>query len=252
MVVIVAMTALGAFLAWSQTAAYFQRLLAQRAYWFEPSHEATPLAQRYGPERFSRDLEEWIIRDAFQDKRDGVFLDVGANHYRDESNTYYLESRLGWSGLAVDALAEFAPDYAIHRPRTRFVAMFASDVTGERVKFFVPNNQESKLLASSTSAGISREGFTVGQTEVPTSTLDDLLEQANINHVNFVSMDVELAEPKALKGFNVERYRPDLVCIEAHQETRQAILDYFRRHGYVLVGKYLRIDVKNLYFRPAS
>ena len=55
---------------------------------------------------------------------------------------------------------------------------------------------------------------------------------------------------KALAGFDVERFRPELVCIEAHPQVRQQILDYFARHRYIVVGKYLRADVNNLYFTP--
>jgi hypothetical protein len=65
-------------------------------------------------------------------------------------------------------------------------------------------------------------------------------------------MDIELAEPSALRGFDIDRYRPRLVCIEAHPDVRQFILDYFHRAGYVVVGKYLRVDVSNLYFTPVS
>jgi hypothetical protein len=50
----------------------------------------------------------------------------------------------------------------------------------------------------------------------------------------------------------VERFRPALVCIEAHPEVRQQILDYFAAHRYVVVGKYLRIDEANIYFTPAG
>ena len=63
-------------------------------------------------------------------------------------------------------------------------------------------------------------------------------------------MDIELSEPKALAGFTIERFKPELVCIEAHPEVRQQILDYFARHQYVVVAKYLRADDKNLYFTP--
>ena len=67
-----------------------------------------------------------------------------------------------------------------------------------------------------------------------------------------MSMDIELAEAKALSAFDVRRYRPDLVCIEAHLPVRQAILDYFSRNGYVVVGRYLRADTRNLYFTPLA
>src|SRR5262245_51530433 len=54
--------------------------------------EIEPLEHKYGPSRFSQGVEEWILRDFFQDRRDGVFVDVGANHYQTGSNTYYLET----------------------------------------------------------------------------------------------------------------------------------------------------------------
>ena len=37
------------------------------------------LAAAYGPDRYSQFAEEWIVRDFFQDKRDGVFVEVGVN-----------------------------------------------------------------------------------------------------------------------------------------------------------------------------
>src|SRR5689334_646284 len=80
--------------------------------------ELAPLQQRYGPDRNSEHGEEWIVRDFFGDQRGGVFVDVGANDYRRFSNTYYLDTALGWSGLAIEPQTKFAADYAKHRPRT--------------------------------------------------------------------------------------------------------------------------------------
>jgi len=88
--------------------------------------------------------------------------------------------------------------------------------------------------------------------EVPTIRLDDLLTREGVNKVDFLTIDIELAEPKALAGFDLMRFRPDLVCIEAHLPVRQTILDYFTRRGYVVVGRYLRADDHNLYFTPLA
>src|SRR5688572_649659 len=75
------------------------------------SDEVGPLIEKYGPAPFSSHEEDLFIRDFFQDRRGGVFLDVGSGHYRNRSNTYYLESALGWSGIAVDAQAKYTADY---------------------------------------------------------------------------------------------------------------------------------------------
>jgi FkbM family methyltransferase len=232
------------------TALVVGRVVARFGYFSAPAYSELKALEKYGLEnRSSRNHEELIIRDFFQDRRDGIFLDVGANHYRDESNTYFLEAHLGWSGVAIDAIREFGADYAVHRPRTRFVAMFASDVPDASVRFFVPKNH---LVSSSSKEFTEKYGAAGEAREVPTTTLDAVLDQAGIARIDFLNMDIELAEPKALAGFDIDRFRPALVCIEAHPEVRQQILDYFARHRYVIAGKYLRLDPFNLYFQPLS
>jgi FkbM family methyltransferase len=209
--------------------------------------ELRPLELKYGGQRDSLLAEEWIIRDFFQDKRDGVFLDVGANDYRFGSNTYYLETELGWSGLAIEPQTKFAADYARHRPRTRFLPLFVSDVSNQEASLYVPADD---LLASGSRAEAASGGEIVDVIKAQTTTLDDILDRSGVQVLDFLTIDIELHEPQALAGFSIERFRPALVCIEAHQEVRQQILDYFARHGYVVVGNYLRADAHNLWFKP--
>jgi FkbM family methyltransferase len=208
------------------------------------------LAGRYGPAKNSEHDEEWILREALRDRRGGVFVDVGASHYQQNSNTYFLEKDLGWSGVAIDPIASFAADYAAHRPRTRFVPLFVSDRSHALVKFFV--NPDQTLVSSSNPEFTRRWGSNVSASDVRTITLDDLLAELGVTHVDFLNMDIELSEPKALAGFSIQKFRPALVCIEAHAEVRQAILDYFARNGYVPIARYLRVDEQNLWFKPAD
>jgi FkbM family methyltransferase len=211
------------------------------------SLEADWLARTYGPTRQSQFYEEWIVRDFFTDRRGGVFVDIGASDPRQFSNTWYLERVLGWSGIAVDAQAQYAPMYAAERPRTRFRSFFVSDRSSEEVRLFL---NETPLVASSTPAFTERWGQLRKAETVTTVTLDDLLAAERVSAVDFLTIDIELAEPQALAGFTIERFKPRLVCIEAHPEVRQRILDYFAAHDYVVVGKYLRLDDDNLWFMP--
>ena len=238
LVIVAAATALVTF---AVTTARHERNLP-----FVGTQELEPFAERYGPSHDTQFGEEWLVRDFFQDKRGGVFVDVGANHYRVHSMTYYLETQLGWSGIAIEPQSSFAADWAAHRPRSRFFAMFASDTAGDAVKFYVP--ETTHALNASGHPNIVPVPTT--ETTVPSTTITAALEAAGIEAVDFLSMDIELFEPQALKGFDIDRFRPALVCIEAHLVVRQQIVDYFDAHGYVLVAKYLRADVNNLYFTP--
>ena len=74
-------------------------------------------------------VEPQVHRDAR-----GFFVDVGANDYKFGSNTYYLDTVLGWSGIAVEPLRDFEAGYVTHRPRTRFRPFFVSDQSNTNAK----------------------------------------------------------------------------------------------------------------------
>lgn len=181
--------------------------------------------ERYGPAHFTEREEEWMIRDFFQDRRDGVFVDVGANHYQWASKTYYLEKSLGWSGIAVEPQTEFQADYASYRTRTKFFPFFVSDVSNETARLYVI--KKSSLVASSDPEFVKQFGEPDEVRSVPTIRLTDLLDSEGIRKVDFLSMDIELHEPQALKGFDIRRFKPSLVAVEGLLPVRQQILDYF-------------------------
>jgi FkbM family methyltransferase len=204
--------------------------------------------QRYGSEKYSQGPEEWLIREFFKDRRDGVFLDVGSYDARKWSNTYRLEHDFGWSGVAIDAVQEFADGYRQFRPRTRFVVAFVGDRdTGTEtlhvnLRDFATSSVDDSFTHRFTDKTVARE--------VPVRTLDAIVDEAQVTRIDLLSMDIELGEPVALSHFAIARHRPQLAVVEAHGQTRQAILDYFARANYVVVGRYLRADTQNLYFTP--
>lgn len=208
--------------------------------------ELAELARAYGPDRNSEHAEEWIIRDFFKNQRDGVFVDVGANHHQRFSNTYYLETVLGWSGVAFEPQPKFAAGYKTARPRTVFVPLFVSNTSNSSATLYVTDND---LVASSSKTFTEAFGE-VTPTIATTTTLDDALGRLGIERIDFLSMDIELAEPEALEGFSIERFAPKLVAVEAHPPIRQRLLDYFTAHRYSLVGKYWRADGENFWFSP--
>jgi hypothetical protein len=112
--------------------------------------------------------------------------------------------------------------------------------------------EKNKQIGSGDKKFAEQHGEKAKEIEVATITLTDLLDSEKIAKIDFLSLDIELFEPKALAGFDIDRFRPQLACVESHPEVRQQILDYFARHRYVVVGKYLRADPNNLYFTPMS
>jgi FkbM family methyltransferase len=232
-------------------AAFYAGDSSARAEAEEAANKANPeldaLRTRFGAATNSRGAEEWIVKDFFNDQRGGVFVDVGANHHQRFSNTFYLETELGWSGVAIEPQIKFADGYRRHRPRTVFVPLFVTDVSNKRATLYVPRND---LIASASQAFAEAWGAGSVATPTTTTTLDDVLVRNGVTRVDFLSMDIELGEPRALAGFSIDRFKPRLACVEAHLAVRQQILDYFTSHGYVIAGKYWRADIDNFWFVP--
>lgn len=210
------------------------------------------LCKRFGPEKSSWHFEEWLIRDYFDGKRDGVFVDVGAWQYRTASNTYALEIDHGWSGIAIDAQEKFREGYEKNRKRTKFFCNFVSDKSTGKKEFFVP---EESAMASGVikNKGAGKIEETLQVLEI---TLDDLLDREGVKKVDFLTMDIELSEPAALRGFDIKRFQPALVCIEvvvaAGPEFSAEIHGYFTKNGYTKNELWSRIDSHNSYYVPAS
>jgi len=214
---------------------------------------------RDGEALYSQGKEELIVRHFFRDRRDGFFLDVGCYKWRDLSTTYYLESALGWGGIAIDALDDWREGYERNRPRTRFRNYVVGEVDGGEATFFVSVYGRG---VSSTSRNWIRGFFKatapdtkpkIKKIRVPQTTLNALLEREGVETIDFLSMDIEGSEPQALAGFDIDRFRPQLVAIERQpQPHMQKVLAYFEAHDYELISSYLEHDVINRYFRPRS
>jgi FkbM family methyltransferase len=207
------------------------------------------LVKKYGPKHFSQNDEELIIRDFFEDRKNGFFVDVGANHYRTNSTTYYLEKYLEWGGIAVDAICDFKKEYELYRPKTLFFCFFIADRSDDRLDFYI--NRQNRRVSTGVE-DLARKQGPFDKQKAATITLNDLLRRAGVEQFDFLSMDIELAEPAALAGFDIRKYRPLLVCIEAHEEVRRQILEYFTKNRYQMIHAYDGLDPLNCYFTPAG
>lgn len=214
-----------------------------------------------GTSLYSQFEEELIIRDFFEDRRGGVFVDVGSYHWKDFSTTYYLEKHLGWTGIAVDAQALFAPGYEKNRPGTRFFSYIVTDHSGGVETLYLAGpisttrREHFQELAEATKNPELIESARHGQpreVQVPTITLNELLDREGISKVDFLSMDIEGSEPAALAGFDIERFRPELVCIEVVPSARDRIVSFFAEHGYERLEAYREHDPVNWYFAPVD
>jgi FkbM family methyltransferase len=217
-----------------------------------PAPEADSLATALVGKPHSQGNEELLIGRFFGDRRGGVFVDVGAGHWCDGSNTYFLERDLGWSGIAVDALSELESGYDQNRPGTEFFNYVVTDHSGTIDRFYVAgalSSTRKEHLEAFSNVDADRAPV-VG---VPAITLTDLLDAQRVTEIDLLSMDIEQGEPEALTGFDLARFRPRLVCVEVGTDrVRDWVGPYFAAARYERIEDYLAHDIANWYFRPAA
>lgn len=198
-----------------------------------------------GEKLYSYGNEELIIRDFFQDRRDGFFVDIGCAWPIKNSNTYYLEKNLGWSGLAVDGLADYAEGWRTSRPRSKFLNFLVTERSDNLEKFY-----KAGIWGRSTAEkDFAKDLNVIGELQVPGITLDDLLARNGVEHVALLSIDVEGHTKAVLAGFDLKRWRPELVCVE---DDGMLVVPWFKERGYEPIARYRLRDIANWYFAPKA
>ncbi len=199
---------------------------------------------------YSAFAEEVIIRDFFQDREGGFFLDVGAAWAVKASNTYYLEKNLGWTGIGIDALIDYAPEWEEKRPNSKFANYLVTDKSGGEGVFY----KSESLGLSSTKKNMAQGKMFGGKKEpeeirVPMITLNDLLDKEGVKKVDLISMDIEGHEPAAFAGFDIERFAPELLVVEGKNKW---VKEYLAEHGYIQIERYKKFDSVNGYYARAD
>lgn len=196
--------------------------------------------------KWSQGYEELVIRDFFNDKTNGVYIDVGCAWPLKGSTSCYLELKLGWTGLAIDALPEYRADWRAKRKNTRFLNYAISNESLDAVTFYRHDWTGVSSLASSQAAKFGGEEkltpITVKQT-----TLNETLARNEIGKIDHLTLDIEGAELTALQGFDIQLYEPKLCCVESASEE---VIEYFDQNDYQLLHKYRKVDKINWYFSP--
>jgi FkbM family methyltransferase len=173
-------------------------------------------------------------------RRHGTCVEVGGYDGVTGSNSFYFE-RAGWDCLVIEPIPNFCDRIKKNR-NCKIVCAAASDRTGE-LEFYVAEGVE--MLSSAEMFGahldrVTREGGTPSRIVVPSRKLDDILVDAGMQKLDFVTIDVEGHELSVLRGFNLSRFNPRIVIVEDNScETDNSVRDYllalhyrrFRRTG---------------------
>jgi FkbM family methyltransferase len=183
--------------------------------------------------------DKWVIETLFPQARGLVFVDIGANDGVKFSNTLVLERNFQWTGLAVEPI----PDVFERLRQNRTCTVIEGCVTnrpGLR-KFQLVTGYAQMLSGLADqydlrhqvriAADLARTGGTRTEIDVMCYTLPQLLEQAGISSVDYLSIDVEGAELPILKAIDWSALDVRVIGVENNYQDYRIPL-FLKRRGF--------------------
>lgn len=175
---------------------------------------------------YSHSGEDRFIAENISLPDHGVMVEVGVGRWQQYSNSLYFEER-GWQVILVEPNPALHEEIETHRKGRLFVCACGNyNGTSE----FVQENEP-------TVSGILRtNGHRI---HVPIRTLNSILDDAGVGHVDVLSIDTEGTEMDVWDGLDLEKHSPSVVILEYSTigipERPVPIIQRFIDDGYSLV-----------------
>jgi len=197
---------------------------------------------RYRRRAYSQFGEDLFLDAYFRGQAKGVFVDVGAFHPRQFSNTQLLYER-GWRGLNVDATPGSMRLFDALRPGDVNVEAAVSDTPERVVLHSWGLHAENTIAADQVRAAEQALGPAPERIEVAARTLTEILDASPLRdaEIDLLTVDAEGADLAVLRSLDWSRYRPRIVIGEAFRRDLESLVAsktyvFLRERGYRLVA----------------
>lgn len=172
-----------------------------------------------------------------------TYLDLGANHARELSNTYFFYRR-GARGVLVEANPSLIPELKLYRSEDHILNRCISSRSGEHMVFYIMNNDGlSTPDKAQVEEAMSKDPFLrIERTvSVESVTVNELMDTYFDGAPVFMNLDIEGEEMSILESIDFESHRPMLISIEmipyrTHLvlgKKNSKILDFMAKHDYI-------------------
>src|ERR1035437_3743843 len=132
--------------------------------------------------KYSQSAQDAFVISYFKNKRNGIFIDIGANDGVSLSNTYYLEKELGWTGICIEPISAIFEKLDKNRNCIKINGGISDKKSIEKFTFVdVPSHMLSGMTKEYNTRHkqrIEQEVTTLGgkiiELDVPCYSLDDI------------------------------------------------------------------------------
>ena len=187
--------------------------------------------------------EDVLLSRIFKNKI-GFYVDVGALHPINGSNTYHL-CKKGWKGINFDLMEDNIKLFKIFRPKDISLSVAISSKSGLINSYVFDSgsglNTLERSWAEKWSKVINKNFKTV---KIKKEKLTNLLNKYNCpKNFDLLNIDVENHELEVLRGLDFKIYKPKIITIEIHTKKtkdifKSPIYKYLEKKNYELISQY--------------
>ena len=175
--------------------------------------------------QYSQWGEDLFIIQYFQNKKRGIYLDIGCFHPLMYSNTCLLYKQ-GWQGINIDINLTAIDLFNIARPKDFNICTTIDQNKKEYKVFFDHHFSPLNTLSESNYRVYKKKYFKDASFKrIKSNTIDEILNLTNMRDINFLNIDVEGFDFQILKQLIPKKINPELISIETHDVDGSKLLD---------------------------
>lgn len=205
---------------------------------------------------YSQDNQDkYLETNFFKGYKNGIFVDVGAHDGISFNNTLYFEKNNNWTGINIEPIKSVFDKLVINRPNSININCAVCNNDGETE--FICNSGYTEMISGIKDNYDSRHWqrlqhentYTNSNTDiikVNTKKLETILNENQITHINYLSIDVEGAEFEVVKSINFNKVFIDIIGFENnYNDISIPIVKYLEDKNFIIIYKSLDIIMIN-------
>lgn len=173
-----------------------------------------------------------------------MYLDLGANHAKELSNTYYFYEK-GAKGVLIEANPKLVQELSFYRHNDVILNCIVSEKSDEELDFYVLSGDGLSTPDKSQALEICKINPNIAidkVIKVKSVTVNQIIEKyfGGISP-NFISIDIEGKDLEVIKSIDLDKYRPLVIIVETIEYRphlsinikKREVLEYLITKDYV-------------------
>jgi len=166
---------------------------------------------------YSQEGEDLVLNKLFENKQDGVYVDIGANHPLRFSNTHFFYKK-GWRGVNIEPNPELY--HSLQEVRAEDIN-FNIGISDEKdvLDYYMFNEPALNTFSNKQADEYlqKKEYSLIKKIKVEVDTLENILSEIpsfKNKTIDFMSVDAEGFDLKVLKSNNFNKNSPTVILVE--------------------------------------